>query len=256
MSALVLAGVEIHHDSEGRFSLNDFHRAAGGEDRHSPNRWTRTEECAGLVGELTPELASAPVKTKRGGKSPGTYVCKELVYAYAQWISPKFHLHVIRTFDSVATEHAAVPVQPKQLQADMQSTVSALLLIGEAIKQVPGIKPGIAMACTLSMIEVNTGLDVTEARKALPAKNDPVCDLNATALGKLAGMSGKAANLALAGAGLQAKNDRGEWELTEAGRKWAEALPFERRGHAGYQILWNRDVLGVLGLDELGPQVA
>lgn len=142
------------------------------------------------------------------------------------------------------------------IAADMQDTVSALLLIGEAIKQVPGIKPGIAMACTLSMIEVNTGLDVTEARKALPAKNDPVCDLNATALGKLAGMSGKAANLALAGAGLQAKNDRGEWELTEAGRKWAEALPFERRGHAGYQILWNRDVLGVLGLDELGPQVA
>lgn len=142
------------------------------------------------------------------------------------------------------------------IAADMQDTVSALLLIGEAIKQVPGIKPGIAMACTLSMIEVNTGLDVTEARKALPAKNDPACDLNATALGKLAGMSGKAANLALAGAGLQVKNDRGDWELTEAGRKWAEALPFERRGHAGYQILWNRDVLGVLGLDEPGPKAA
>lgn len=113
-STFVLAGVEINQDSEGRFSLNDFHRAAGGEDRHSPNRWTRTEECAGLVGELTPELASAPVKTKRGGKSPGTYVCKELVYAYAQWISPKFHLHVIRTFDSIATGHAVVPIHPQE----------------------------------------------------------------------------------------------------------------------------------------------
>ncbi|TCL26804.1 phage regulator Rha-like protein [Azotobacter chroococcum] len=149
-----------------------------------------------------------------------------------------------------------VPDHVPAIAADMQDTVSALLLIGEAIKQVPGIKPGIAMACTLGMIEVNTGLDVTEARKALPAKNDPVCDLNATALGKLVGMSGKAANLALAGAGLQLKNDRGDWELTEAGRRWAEAMPFERRGHAGYQILWNRDVLGVLGLDEPGPQVA
>lgn len=102
ISPFVICGVKIRQDEDGRFSLNDFHRAAGGEDRHSPNRWTRTDSYGGLVSVLTPDLAFAPSKVKRGGASPGTYVCKELVYSYAMWISPEFHIHVIRTFDSVS----------------------------------------------------------------------------------------------------------------------------------------------------------
>ena len=95
------------------------------------------------------------------------------------------------------------------------------------------------MAATLTCIQENTGLAVETLRRTLPAAVDPICSLNATQLGKLFGRSAKGTNRLLADHGLQFRNDRDEWELTEAGEAWAEAMPYSRNGHSGYQILWN-----------------
>jgi len=101
---LQIANVGIRQDSDGRYCLNDLHKAAGGEEKHSPNRWTRTAGYQSLCDELTPELAFAPSVSNQGGSNAGTFVTKELVYAYAMWISPAFNLKVIRTFDAVQTQ--------------------------------------------------------------------------------------------------------------------------------------------------------
>jgi prophage antirepressor-like protein len=135
---------------------------------------------------------------------------------------------------------------PASLPSDKQDSVGALLLIGQAVAQVPGVKPGIAMAATLTCIQENTGLAMETLRRALPATADPICSLNATGLGQLLGMKAKDTNQHLAACGLQIRNPRGEWELTNAGLQWAEALPYCRGGHSGYQILWNPAVVDVV----------
>ncbi|KQN56742.1 KilA-N domain-containing protein [Erwinia sp. Leaf53] len=102
---LVIDGVSVRQDKAGRYCLNDLHRAAGGETRHKPAFWLRNEQIEQLVTELQ-KSNSLPVEVIRGGNQQGTYVCKELVYAYGMWISPAFHLKVIRTFDAIVTGHA------------------------------------------------------------------------------------------------------------------------------------------------------
>jgi hypothetical protein len=119
-------------------------------------------------------------------------------------------------------------------------------MIGKAMALVEGVRPGIMAAQTLECIAYNTGLNTDLIRLALPAAVGPRCSLNATNLGKHIGLSGKATNLALYSKGLQQRNDRDEWELTEAGKQYAEALPYVKRGHSGYQILWDVSVARII----------
>lgn len=104
MNALIIAETTIRQDANGRYCLNDLHRAAGSEARHAPAQWLRNKQAKELTLELKEglcKIAQAPVATINDGLNNGTYVCKELVYAYAMWISPAFNLKVIRTFDAL-----------------------------------------------------------------------------------------------------------------------------------------------------------
>lgn len=111
MTALTVLTTEIRL-LDGLYSLNDLHQAAGGEAKHEPYQFMRNAQTQALVAEICKSADSRnyePAKTARG-KTGGTYVCKELVYAYAMWISPKFNLAVIRAFDAMQT--AALPAVP------------------------------------------------------------------------------------------------------------------------------------------------
>jgi len=161
---------------------------------------------------------------------------KDAAKRFKRWVTSEVLPSIRKTGAYSAPPVAALP-------APTQDRVSSLLLIGDAVAKVPGVKAGIAMAATLTCIQENTGLAIETLRRALPAANEPTCSHNATQLGKLAGSSAKATNQRLATLGFQFRNERDEWELTYAGKAWAEAMPFSRNGHSGYQILWNPAVV-------------
>lgn len=109
--ALVIGDVTIAQDEQGRYSLNDLHNAAGGADKHSPRKWLRYQQAQELIAELERELTdrnqvltdlNRPVRTNEG-RYGGTFVVKELVYAYGMWISAAFSLRVIRAYDALVS---------------------------------------------------------------------------------------------------------------------------------------------------------
>jgi hypothetical protein len=57
------------------------------------------------------EKAGIPAITSR--QRTGSFVAWQLVYAYAEWISPSFHLKVIRAYDAMATNAVAPTVDPR-----------------------------------------------------------------------------------------------------------------------------------------------
>lgn len=114
MSQLIIADNTIRQDAEGRYCLNDLHKAAGGESKHRPSFFMRRPESADLIEALKcAEQHISPTETERG-RYGGTYVCKELVYSYAMWISATFQLKVIRAYDAMHTPAPAKALSPAQ----------------------------------------------------------------------------------------------------------------------------------------------
>ena len=113
---LVIGEFAIRQDDEGRYSLADLHKASGNLAKHKPSNFLRVEQTQELIKEIEQcsdislcennhfsNMRSA-VKVINGGNNRGTYAVKEMVYAYAMWISAKFHLMVIRAYDSLVME--------------------------------------------------------------------------------------------------------------------------------------------------------
>lgn len=99
MSKLTILNTSIR-TLNGLYSLNDLHLISGNDPKHRPSLFIRLETTKDLINEISKEVRSTDLifKTLRGRNIQGTWACEELVLSYAMWISPKFHLVVLRAF--------------------------------------------------------------------------------------------------------------------------------------------------------------
>ncbi len=117
--ALTVGTVAIRQHN-GLYALNDLHKAAGGEEKHRPGYFLGLDQTQALIAEL--ETAGIPAVSTKEGRNGGTFASRELVIAYAAWISPAFHLKVIRVFlDSIAPANTPPALPAPDLASDWQA---------------------------------------------------------------------------------------------------------------------------------------
>lgn len=245
---ITIANTLIAVDKEGRFCLNDLHKAAGAESRHQPAFFFRRPE----IQELEAELNSAPAQSlptiTSQGRNGGTYVCKELVYAYAMWISPKFHLEVIRTFDAVATgQQAPVIAAPKPSAISPAKEFRAIFGIARLIGLDKNAAAISANQGTAALTGVNMLQLMERTHLATPSQE---IYYTPTELGSRFVKSGKAFNQLLVQAGLQ-ESIAGHWVPTERGRAHAFVADTGKAHSSGtpiQQVKWRDSVLAEVAL--------
>jgi len=121
----------------------------------------------------------------------------------------------------------------------------------EELEKVFGVAHGMALAVSMNLVGEAYGVDMAPCKALLPAAEE-VSYLNATDIAERIGLKYKtgkpnaaAANQLLAERGLQEKRGK-DWHLTESGKAYGEAKPYERGGHSGYQIMWRDEVIAAL----------
>jgi hypothetical protein len=236
---IAIANIDIRQDDQGRFCINDLHRASGGEDRHSPRRWIQLQATQDLVDEL--EIDGIPsIFSKQG---VGTFACLELVYDYAAWISPKFKVEVYRTF------HAVTTGKTPQVETKQDLALPELFTAGaQAFKfyKLLGLDKNASALAANNAVLTTTGVNLLAIGKQTHLISESQEHwFTPTELGKEIGMSAVKFNRELRDAGLQVRVGD-TWQPTEQASGLFRVFDTGKANGIGLpvtQVKWSRKVI-------------
>jgi len=258
---LTIISTAIRQDAEGRYCLNDCHKASGGDASKAPGQWMVNKQTQALIAELTdveiptsPSVTDAgipasPVSSIKGGSNQGTYVAKELVYAYAMWISPAFHLKVIRAFDAmVQGKGISVKETPKRTRKPaFDTTYTRLLKIARTLPNTDENQQ--CMAAARGTFEM-TGVNPLELMgvTSIAAPNDDAY-LTPTEIGHQIAATPREVNQLLVDQGYQTRHaalsSSCDYRMTEKGVPFGRMFDTTRRNGKGSQaqLKWSERIV-------------
>lgn len=110
---LVINNIEVSSNKDGLYSLADLWSSTGNNNNKKPSKWLNLKGTFGKVEYLCTDRKSAQQNQQVISKDSNgyTYVCKELVYSYAMWISDKYHFSVIKAFDDLVNDRILEAIQ-------------------------------------------------------------------------------------------------------------------------------------------------
>lgn len=102
---VVVNGVSVRLDEDGRYNLNDLHSAAvaNGEatENQRPSQFMRSRQVRNFVDTLTRVQKCTAVKTINGGLNHGVWALELVAIRYAAWLSAEFEIRVYQTFQAL-----------------------------------------------------------------------------------------------------------------------------------------------------------
>lgn len=143
----------IRQDDDGRYCLNDLHKASGGLKKHQVSNFLRVEQTKELIEEIDQtsnmsfdqNISSSNMRSIENSRfsnmrsclkvlnGVGTFAVKEMVYAYAMWISAKFHLMVIRAYDAMVSSFISNRQNQEQLRIEDKTTKQERVPLKDAV---------------------------------------------------------------------------------------------------------------------------
>ncbi|EEZ5173181.1 KilA-N domain-containing protein [Escherichia coli] len=105
---VIVNGVSVRVDEDGRYNLNDLHAAAvaNGEatEQQRPSQFLRSAQIKRFIKALKAKVQKCtleqnqPLKVVNGTDEPGIWAVELLAIRYAAWIKPEFEIEVYEVF--------------------------------------------------------------------------------------------------------------------------------------------------------------
>lgn len=131
---------------DGLYSLNDLHHASGYDRKNQPSLFLANAKTRALIKEIEQLQGIPRSEVVTTSKAYGTYGCKQLVVAYAAWISPKIHVATLNAFLAhTGPQRLSIPVLSNRMlvliesgQVKVIDASSKNLLDAQALQTIQG----------------------------------------------------------------------------------------------------------------------